>query len=343
MARLKESLDRTAALLNLPAGYRVTMVPASDTGAMELAMWSLLGPLPVDVFAWESFGTEWTTDVVQQLKLDARLFRAEFGKLPDLSLADRGHDTVFVWNGTTSGVRVPDGDWISADRTGLTICDATSAAFAMDLPWAKLDATTFSWQKVMGGEAAHGMLVLSPRALARLESYTPPWPMPKIFRLKKDGVLIEELFEGATINTPSMLALEDYLDTLGWAESIGGLAALIDRTNRNFAALSRWVRESEWVAFMASDERTRSTTSVCLRITDAEFGALAPAEQRSTVRALADLLEREGIAFDIASHRSAPAGLRVWCGATVDTADIEALAPWLDWAWDQTGPMRQSP
>jgi phosphoserine aminotransferase len=338
MARLKESLDRTTALLGLPAGHRVTMVPASDTGAMELAMWSLLGPLPVDVFAWESFGTEWTIDAVQQLKLDTHLFRAEFGKLPELSQADPAHDGVFVWNGTTSGVRVPDGDWISAERTGLTICDATSAAFAMDLPWDKLDATTFSWQKVLGGEAAHGMLVLSPRAIARLESYTPPWPMPKIFRLKKDGVLIEELFEGATINTPSMLALEDYLDALGWAESIGGLAALIERTNRNFAALSRWVRESEWVVFMAADERARSTTSVCLRITDPKFVALAAAEQRGTVKSLADLLEREGIAFDIASHRSAPPGLRIWCGATVDTSDIEALTPWLDWAWDQTRP-----
>ncbi|HEY6578847.1 MAG TPA: phosphoserine transaminase, partial [Rhizomicrobium sp.] len=316
----------------------VMMVPASDTGAMELAMWSLLGPRAVDVFVWETFGVEWMTDAVHQLKLNTRIYKADFGELPDLSQADPANDCVFVWNGTTSGVCVPDGDWIAANRTGLTICDATSAAFAMDLPWPKLDVTAFSWQKGLGGEAAHGMLVLSPRAISVLETHSPSWPMPKIFRLKKDGVLNRELFEGGTINTPSMLALEDYLDTLGWAESLGGLAALIARTNRNFAALSRWVRESRWVEFVASDERTRSTTSVCLRIVDSRFAALAPTEQRMAVRALADLLEREGIAFDIASHRSAPPGLRIWCGATVDTGDIQALAPWLDWAWEQSRP-----
>jgi len=338
-AKIREALERTRSVLGIPSTYRIAIVPASDTGAMELAMWSLLGSLPVDVFAWESFGVEWLTDAVAQLKLNGtRVFKAEYGALADLESADPRHDIVFVWNGTTSGVRVPDGNWIAADRAGLTVCDATSAAFAMELPWEKLDATTFSWQKVLGGEAAHGMLILSPRAMARLDSYTPPWPLPKIFRLKKDGKLIEGLFDGETVNTPSMLALEDYLDALRWAESIGGVRELVARTNASFASLSRWVDESDWVAFMASDPRSRSTTSVCLTIIDKRFRQLDAAAQSSTVRGFVALLEGEGIAFDIGSHRSAPPGLRIWCGATVDAADIAALTPWLDWAWDRTKP-----
>jgi phosphoserine aminotransferase len=332
MAKINEALARTRAVLAIPADYRITMVPASDTGAVELAMWSLLGPLPVDVFAWESFGNEWMTDAVKQLKLNTRVFKADYGELPNLSQADPVHDTVFVWNGTTSGVRVPDGDWIAADRKGLTICDATSAAFAMELPWPKLDATTFSWQKVLGGEAAHGMLVLSPRAISRLQSHTPPWPLPKIFRLTKDGKLNEGLFEGETINTPSMLALEDYLDTLSWAESVGGLKGLIARTEANFAALSRWVGKCGWLAF----ERFRSNTSVCLKIVDTRFAGLSPADQAATVKKFVALLAQEGVAYDVGSHRSAPPGLRIWCGATVDVRDIEALTPWLDWTWSQT-------
>lgn len=337
MAKLKVVLDRTRALLQIPSDYRLVLVPASDTGAVELAMWALLGPRAVDAFVWDSFGAEWMTDAVHQLRLDTRVFRAEFGELPDLSQADPAHDCVFVWNGTTSGVCAPDGDWIDANREGLTICDATSAAFAMELPWPRLDATAFSWQKGLGSEAAHGMLVLSPRALSRIESHTPSWPVPKIFRLKKDGVFNPGLLVGETLNTPSMLAVEDYANALGWAESIGGLPALLSRTNRNFAALARWVRESKWVTFMAREERFRSPTSVCLRITEPGFAARSLEERRSSVRALADLLEEEGVAFDIASHRTAPPGLRIWCGPTVDTADIEALTPWLDWAWSEIG------
>jgi phosphoserine aminotransferase len=335
-AKLKDAITRTKALLGIPADYRVGIVPASDTGAVEMAMWSLLGPLPVDVFAWESFGEDWVTDAVKQLKLkDTRIFKADYGALPDLTQADPAHDVVFLWNGTTSGVRVPHGEWISEHRQGLTICDATSAAFAIDLPWAKLDATTFSWQKVLGGEAAHGMLVLSPKAVARLEAYTPHWPMPKIFRMTKGGKLVEGIFEGETINTPSMLLVEDYLDALRWAEAAGGLKGLIARADANLGVLSRWVQKTEWVDFLAADPRTRSNSSVCLKIVDPWFTALAPDAQAAAAKKIADLLDKEGVAFDIAAYRSAPAGLRIWCGATVDRADLEALTPWLDWAYAQ--------
>jgi phosphoserine aminotransferase len=335
-AKLKDAITRTKVLLGIPADYRVGIVPASDTGAVEMAMWTLLGPLPVDVFAWESFGEDWVTDAIKQLKLkDARVFKADYGAIPDLTQADPAHDTVFLWNGTTSGVRVPDGTWISEHRKGLTICDATSAAFAMELPWERLDVTTFSWQKVLGGEAAHGMLVLSPKAVARLESYTPPWPLPKIFRMTKAGKLVEGIFEGETINTPSMLVVEDYLDALGWAEAAGGLKALVARANGNLAVLARWVESTGWVDFLAGDPRTRSNTSVCLKIVDRWFTGLAPDAQAAAAKKIADILDKEGVAFDIAAYRSAPAGLRIWCGATVDRADLEALTPWLDWAYAQ--------
>jgi len=333
-AKLKQAIDLTRKVLGIPADYRVGIVPASDTGAMEMAMWSLLGPLPVDCFAWESFGEDWVTDTVKQLKLKGQVHKAPYGELPALQLP-KNHDAVFLWNGTTSGVRVPDGDWIAADRDGITICDATSAAFAMDLPWDKLDATTFSWQKVLGGEAAHGMLVLSPNAVKRLEAYSPHWPLPKIFRMTKGGKLIEAIFEGETINTPSMLALEDYLDTLKWAESIGGLKALIARVDANFAVLDRWVRESDWADFLAQNQGARSHTSVCLKITDPAFTKLDEEPRYEMVKKLAGVLEKEGAALDIAGHRNAPPGLRIWCGATVERADLEALTPWLDWAWAQ--------
>jgi phosphoserine aminotransferase len=333
-AKLKEVIERTRALLRLPDGFRAAIVPASDTGAVEMAMWNLLGPRPIDVFAWESFGNEWVTDTVRQLKVQAQVHTAPYGELPELRLA-KDHDAVFVWNGTTSGVRLPDGEWIPADREGVTICDATSAAFAMELPWPKLDAVTFSWQKALGGEAAHGMLVLSPRALQRLEEHIPAWPMPKIFRLMKNGKLIEGVFVGETLNTPSMLAVEDYLDTLGWAESIGGLPALTARSQANFRALSNWVRESDWVDFLARDPRFRSNTSVCLQITDPVFTKLDEQAQRAMVKNFSALLEREQAAYDVGGHANAPPGLRIWCGATVDSADIEALSPWLDWAWSQ--------
>jgi phosphoserine aminotransferase len=333
-AKLKEAIDCTHALLRAPSDFRVAIVPASDTGAVEMAMWNLLGPRPVDVFAWESFGQEWVTDTVRQLHLKAEVHSAPYGELPELRLP-KDHDAVFVWNGTTSGVRVPDGDWIPADREGLTICDATSAAFAMELPWDKLDAVTFSWQKALGGEAAHGMLVLSPRAVNRLQEHTPRWPMPKIFRLMKNGKLIEGAFVGETLNTPSMLAVEDYLDTLAWAESVGGLPALIARSRANFRALSNWVRESDWVDFLARDPRSRSNTSVCLQITDPAFTRLDEAAQRAMVKKFVALLEAEGAAYDVGGHANAPPGLRIWCGATVDSSDIEALTPWLDWAGQQ--------
>jgi len=335
-AKLKEAIDRTRRVLELPAGYRIAVVPASDTGAMEMAMWQLLGPKPVDAFTWESFGEDWVTDVFKQLKIkDSRIIRAPYGELADLSQADPKHDAVFVWNGTTSGVRVPNGDWIASDREGLTICDATSAAFAMELPWDKLDVVTFSWQKALGGEGAHGMLVLSPRAAARLESYCPPWPLPKIFRLTKGGKLMEGTFEGETINTPSMLCVEDWLDTLKWAESIGGLRGLYTRVEANFNALAAWVEESNWVDFLARDASFRSPTSVCLKITDPWCASMPEAARADTVKKLAGLLEKEGVAYDIAGHRNAPAGLRIWCGATVERADLEALTPWLDWAYAQ--------
>jgi len=335
-AKLKDAIDRTKKVLGIPADYRVGIVPASDTGAVEMAMWSMLGPRPVDCLAWESFGEDWVTDAVKQLKLkDSRVLKAGYGALPDLGQVDPTHDVVFLWNGTTSGVRVPNGDWISPAREGLTICDATSAAFAMDLPWDKLDVVTFSWQKVLGGEAAHGMLVLSPRAVARLESYSPPWPMPKIFRMTKGGKLNEGIFEGETINTPSMLALEDYLDALSWAESVGGLKGLIGRADANTAVLARWVKECGWADFLANDAKIRSNTSVCLKIVDPWFAGLSEDAQAEAAKKIASLLDKEGVALDIAAYRSAPPGLRIWCGATVDTADLEALTPWLDWAWAQ--------
>jgi len=334
-ARLKEAIERTRAVLGVPAAHRIAIVPASDTGAVEMALWNLLGPRPVDCLAWDSFGEDWITDTIKQLKLAARVIRAPYGALADLMQADPEHDIVFVWNGTTSGVRVPNGDWIAAKRGGLAICDATSAAFAMELPWDKLDAVAFSWQKVLGGEAAHGMLVLSPAAIMRLETYAPPWPLPKVFRLLKNGKLLDGLFEGETLNTPSMLAVEDYLDTLKWAESIGGVSALIGRTRANFAVLERWVAETEWVEFLASDPASRSPTSVCLKIVEPKFARLNETSQRAIADKIADLLDGEGAAHDIKGHRNAPPCLRIWCGATVERADLEALMPWLDWAFTQ--------
>jgi phosphoserine aminotransferase len=339
-AKLREVLDRSRALLGIPDDYRIAVVPASDTGAVELALWSLLGPRGVDLLAWESFGEGWVTDTVKQLKLgDARILRAEYGELPDLAAVDSGRDVVFTWNGTTSGVRVPDGDWIRSDRQGLTICDATSAAFAMDLPWPKLDVVTYSWQKVLGGEAAHGMLVLSPRAVERLESYTPAWPLPKLFRLTGKGKLNEAIFKGETINTPSMLCVEDAIDGLRWAESIGGLPALVRRAEENTAALAAWVERTPWIRFLAASPRIRSCTSVCLAFTDPGFTALAREAQAEFVKKFAGLLEKESVAYDIAGHRDAPPGLRIWAGATVERSDIEALLPWLDWAY---GELRQA-
>jgi phosphoserine aminotransferase len=326
--KLKSAIETTREVLGIPADYRVGIVPASDTGAVEMAMWSLLGERPVEVVAWESFGAGWVTDAVKQLRLDATVHEADYGEIVDMGALNYDNDVVFTWNGTTSGVRLPTGDVIPADRAGLTICDATSAAFAQDLPWDKLDVTTFSWQKVMGGEAAHGMLVLSPRAVERLESYTPPWPLPKIFRMTKGGKLNEALFEGATINTPSMLAVEDYLFALGWAKSIGGLDALIHRANTNARAVWNFCASRDWIANLARDPATRSNTSVCLKFTDdriADGAAFAKAVQKR--------LESEGVALDVGAYRDAPAGLRIWCGATVETSDIEALLPWLDWAY----------
>ena len=334
--RLKEVIDRSRSLLGVPADYRIGIVPASDTGAFEMAMWSLLGARGVDVLAWESFGSGWLTDIEKQLKLEnARALKADYGALPDLGEVDPDHDVVFTWNGTTSGVRVPDGDWIADDRAGLTLCDATSAAFAMALPWDKLDAVTYSWQKVLGGEAQHGILVLSPSAVERLENHTPPWPLPKIFRLTKGGKLIDGVFKGETINTPSMLAVEDALDGLRWAEQIGGLDALISRTEANFQAIERWVDKTEWVDFLAADPTTRSTTSICLQIVDPVITALTREQQSALIKDLTARLAEEGVAYDIAGYRDAPPGLRIWGGATVETDDIEALLPWLDWAFDE--------
>jgi phosphoserine aminotransferase len=333
-ARLKDAIDKTRAILGIPADYRIGIVPASDTGAVEMAMWSLLGPLEIDIFAWESFGEGWVTDTVKQLKLKADVHKAPYGQLPEMKAA-KNRDIVFLWNGTTSGVRVPNGDWIAADREGITICDATSAAFAMDLPWDKLDVVTFSWQKALGGEAAHGMLVLSPNAVARLEAYTPHWPLPKIFRMTKGGKLNEGIFAGETINTPSMLAVEDYLDALNWAQSVGGLKGMIGRADANLKALEDWVAKSHWCGFLAETAAIRSNTSVCLKITDPWFTALDDAAKADAAKKIASLLDKEGVALDIAGYRDAPPGLRIWCGATVDTADIAALTPWLDWAWAQ--------
>ena len=333
--RLQAVILRSKALLGMPADWKLGIVPASDTGAIEMAMWSLLGERPVDVLAWESFGQEWVTDVTKQLKLDARVLAAEYGALPDLASVDFSRDVIFPWNGTTSGVRVPNGDWIRDDRGGLVLCDATSAVFAMDVAWHKLDVVTWSWQKVLGGEAAHGMLALSPGAVARLESFTPQRPLPKIFRLTKKGKLDGSIFEGSTINTPSMLCVEDALDGLAWAEAAGGLAGLIARSESNLAAIQAWVDRTPWVAFLARDPATRSCTSICLQIADDWFAAQAPEAQGRTIAALVALLEKEGVAYDIASYRDAPPGLRIWGGATVEREDIESLLPWLDWAWTE--------
>lgn len=331
-AKLAEVIDRSRSLLGLPGDYRLGIVPASDTGAVEMALWSLLGARGVDLFAWESFGATWVDDAVRQLRLeDARLFEAPYGELPDFRQWDPSRDAVFTWNGTTSGVRVPDGDWIPAGREGLAICDATSAAFAMDLPWDKLDVVTWSWQKVLGGEAAHGMLALSPRAVERLESYAPPRPLPKIFRLTSSGRLIEGIFRGETINTPSMICVEDALDGLKWAERIGGLPALVERAERNLAAIAAWA--GEWADFLAAEPSWRSPTSVCLKIADPWFATLEPDAQRKVPARIDALLAAEGAAYDVNAYRDAPPGLRVWAGATVETSDLEALFPWLDWAY----------
>ena len=335
-AKLAEAIDRTRAILGVPEDYRIGIVPASDTGAVEMALWSLLGARGVDVLAWESFGSGWVGDVLNQLKLDdVRRMDADYGELPDLSLTDPDRDIVFTWNGTTSGACVPDGDWIADDRNGLTICDATSAVFAMDLPWQKLDVVTYSWQKVMGGEAAHGMLILSPRAVERLENYSPVWPMPKIFRLTKGGKLIDGVFRGETINTPSMLCVEDYIDALVWADGLGGLEGLIGRSQANLAALENWVAGADWVDFLAGDKAIRSNTSVCLKIVDPWFTALDADAQAAAAKKIASLLDGEGVAYDIGAYRDAPPGLRIWAGATVETSDLEGLTPWLDWAFNE--------
>lgn len=333
-AQIKSVIDRMAALLNVPEGYRVGIVPASDTGAVEMALWSMLGAAPIDVLVWESFGAGWATDIVKQLKLDdVNVLKAEYGELPDLSAVRKEADVVFTWNGTTSGARVPNADWIADDRKGLTICDATSAAFAQDLDWDKLDVTTFSWQKGMGGEAAHGVIILSPRAVERLETFTPDRPLPKIFRLTKGGKLIEGIFTGATINTPSMLAVADADDALEWMENLGGLPFTIARADANLVALQAWVDRTEWVENLVADPAQRSNTSVCLKIVDPTVAALDDAAQRAFTKAMVKLLEAEQAAYDINGYRDAPAGLRIWCGATVDTADVQALTPWLDWAF----------
>ena len=333
-AKLKDVVDRSRRLLGIPQAYRLGIVPASDTGAVEMAMWSLLGARGVDLLAWEVFGEGWATDLEKQLKLaDLRVMRAPYGTIPDLAKVDTDRDVVFPWNGTTSGARIPNGDWIMANRKGLTICDATSAVFAMDLPWPKLDVVTWSWQKVLGGEAAHGMLALSPRAVERLETYKPAWPLPKIFRLTTKGKFAENIFQEETINTPSMLAVEDAIDGLKWAESIGGFPALKARAEANLAAIDRWVAKSKWIAFLVDDPKIRSCTSVCLKVVDDWFLRLAPDAQRAQVKRIEALLDAEGVAFDLAGHRDAPPGLRIWCGATVETHDVEALLPWLDWAF----------
>jgi phosphoserine aminotransferase len=333
-ARLQAAIDLTRKVLEVPDNYLIGIVPGSDTGAVEMAMWSLLGPRRVQLLAFESFGKDWVTDVVKQLKLPAEVLEAPYGELPDLSRVDPAADLVFTWNGTTSGVRVPDASFISADREGLTICDATSAAFAQDLDWAKLDVVTFSWQKALGGEGAHGVLVLSPRAVARLESHTPAWPMPKLFRMTKNGKVTLDLFEGATINTPSMLCVEDVIDALEWGQGIGGLSAMRARADANLAVLAGWVARTPWVDFLAADPATRSNTSVCLKVVDARVAALSADAQADFAKTLASRLDKEGAALDVAGYRDAPPGLRIWCGATVDTADLEALTPWLDWAFE---------
>jgi phosphoserine aminotransferase len=333
-AKLKRAIDLTREILRVPADYRIGIVPASDTGAIEMALWSLLGAQPVTMLAWESFGEGWVNDVAKELKLkNLTVLRAPYGELPDLHSIDPASDIVFTWNGTTSGTRVPNADWIAAERSGLAICDATSAAFAQPLDWPKLDAVTFSWQKVLGGEAAHGMLILSPRAVARLESYRPPWPLPKIFRMTKGGKLNEAIFQGETINTPSMLCVEDYLDTLAWAKSIGGLPALHARADANAKVIADWVARTPWIDFLTRDPALRSNTSVCLKVVDPAVGRLSAEVQAAFVKTIAATLEQQGIAYDINAYRDAPAGLRIWCGSTVESSDVEALTLWLDWAY----------
>jgi phosphoserine aminotransferase len=332
-AKLKRAIDLTREVLEVPGDYRIGIVPASDTGAVEMALWSLLGARPVTMLAWESFGEGWITDVQKQLKLDVTVLKAPYGELPDLTKVDFDSDVVFTWNGTTSGVRVPNGDWIAGDRKGLTICDATSAAFAQKLDFAKLDVVTFSWQKALGGEGAHGMLILSPRAVERLETYKPAWPLPKIFRMTKNGKINEGIFIGETINTPSMLCVEDYLDTLHWAKSIGGLKALVARADANTKVLADWAARTPWVDFLAADAKIRSNTSVCLKVVDPAVTRLSADDQVAFAKSLAALVEKEGAGYDLGHYRDAPAGLRIWCGATVETADVEALTPWLDWAF----------
>jgi phosphoserine aminotransferase len=332
--KLKRAIDLTREVLEVPGEYPIGIVPASDTGAVEMALWSLLGPRPVTLLAWESFGEGWVNDVVKELKLkDVTTLKAGYGALPDLGKVDPASDIVFTWNGTTSGVRVPNADWIAADRAGLTICDATSAAFAQPLEWRKLDVVTFSWQKALGGEAAHGVLILSPRAVARLESYTPLWPLPKIFRMAKGGKLIEGIFQGETINTPSMLCVEDYLDALEWAKAAGGLSALRARADGNARVISEWVSRAKWIDFLASDPAIRSNTSVCLKVVDPAITMLAPDAQAAFVKSIAAALDKESVAFDIDAYRDAPPGLRIWCGSTVERADVEALTLWLDWGY----------
>ncbi len=333
--QLKQAIDLTREVLNVPDDYLIGIVPASDTGAYEMAMWTMLGARGVTMMSWESFGAGWVSDVVKQLKLDnVTTMDAPYGELPDLEKVDFNTDVCFTWNGTTSGVKVPNGDWIPSDREGLTLCDATSAAFAQDLAWDKLDVVTYSWQKVLGGEAAHGMLILSPRAVERLESYTPAWPLPKIFRLTKGGKLIKGIFEGATINTPSLLCVEDYIDALNWGKSLGGLKGLMGRADTNAGILSDWVSKTGWVDFLAKDEATRSNTSVCLVISDPDVLAMDDEAQAAFAKKIATLLDQEGVAFDIGAYRDAPAGLRIWAGATVEAADLEALTAWLDWAFE---------
>ncbi len=333
-AKLAAAIDRTREILSLPESTRIGIVPGSDSGAFEMAMWSLLGARGVDALGWESFGKGWVTDVIDQLRIaDVRRLEADYGELPDLDRVDPERDTVFTWNGTTSGVRVPDGDWIADDRRGLTLCDATSAVFAQPLPWEKLDVVTYSWQKALGGEAAHGMLILGPRAVERLESYTPPWPLPKVFRLTKGGKLIEGIFRGSTINTPSLLCVEDYLDALAWAEEVGGLAALHRRADANLEVVSDWVERTPWVDFLAREPSTRSNTSVCLKIVDPTFAALAVDHRVRLPKRIVALLDDEKVAQDIGSYRAAPPGLRIWCGATIERSDVEALLPWLDWGY----------
>lgn len=335
-AKLKQAIDLTREILSVPGDYKIGIVPASDTGAVEMALWSMLGARPVTMLAWESFGEGWVTDVVKQLKLkDVTELKAAYGELPDLSKIDFKSDVVFTWNGTTSGVRVPNADWIPANREGLTICDATSAAFAQNLDFSKLDVVTFSWQKVLGGEGAHGMLILSPRAVERLETYKPAWPLPKIFRMTKGGKLIDGVFVGETINTPSMLCVEDYLDALNWAKSVGGLKGLQARSDANAKALADWVAKTAWIDHLAKKPETRSNTSVCLVVADPAVTKLTLDEQAAFAKSIASMLEKENVAYDIAYYRDAPPGLRIWCGATIETKDVEALTPWLDWAFEQ--------